>query len=80
MQYCGNEFDNTQNYMTYVEDACKTEFTPGQIVRMQMAWEVFRAVRGLSCDDPIEYGGKGKTSGRAPSSGKGRALRTMSGK
>ncbi|KAK2808604.1 hypothetical protein FQN49_008703 [Arthroderma sp. PD_2] len=35
--------DSIHNYMDYSDDPCMNEFTPGQISRMQMMWEQFRA-------------------------------------
>ena len=34
--------DPVNNFMDYSFDACLTEFTPGQVDRMQMAWNAFR--------------------------------------
>ncbi|KAL2848390.1 hypothetical protein BJY01DRAFT_246403 [Aspergillus pseudoustus] len=38
----GGGVDPIHNYMDYTNDACQTEFTPGQIARMAQVWEQFR--------------------------------------
>ena len=35
--------DPVHNFMDYSFDACLTEFTPGQVERMQTAWSLFRS-------------------------------------
>lgn len=37
--------DSIFNYMNYADDACKSEWTPGQIQQMRNAWFKFRARR-----------------------------------
>jgi len=37
--------DSVSNFMNYADDACKTDWTPGQIVQMRNAWFKFRANR-----------------------------------
>lgn len=43
-------YDPIHNYMDYSNDECYSEFTPGQIERMWLAWNIFR-VKGEACED-----------------------------
>jgi len=36
------------NFMAYTQDNCMDEFTPGQKIRMQSAWETYRHEEGVS--------------------------------
>jgi Pregnancy-associated plasma protein-A len=35
--------DLVNNYMDYSDDVCLTQFTPGQVIRMQNAWRIYRS-------------------------------------
>lgn len=56
--------------MNYVDDACMDSFTPGQIERMQDAWEMFRADGGESCACALETSSKSKKSEKSKKSSK----------
>ena len=65
-------FDTPNNYMTLYYDYCRDTFTPGQIERMQYAWEYFRAQGGADacCAININEDGTGKSKGKSKSKGK----------
>lgn len=56
---CGAGVDSIKNFMDYSDDACMTEFTTGQINRMNEQWNVYRADGGssiFSCAQPNYLG------------------------
>ena len=60
-------FDSPDNYMSLYKNACMDTFTPGQIERMQLGWELYRAQGGggpcCAIDTGIGGGGKSAKSG-----------------
>ncbi|KAG8722519.1 hypothetical protein FRC08_001033 [Ceratobasidium sp. 394] len=42
----GGGLDPVHNYMDYGPDSCRTEFTPGQVIRMKQQIAVYRNIKG----------------------------------